>query len=921
MKKYIAAGIIYFLVWSKIAISATVKGVVTDQATAEPIIGATVYIPLLNIGNASGLDGSFTIKNVPIGSYKMSISYMGYISQQIDISVDDQNTTLLVNILLNEETNQLTEVVVTGTEDKSTDESVNRSVRESARVVNMVSARSIQISPDVTVSNVIQRVSGVSVERNDNGDGQHAIVRGMDKRYNYTLVNGVKIPSPDNKYRYVPLDIFPAELLDRLEVTKSLTPDMEGDAVGGVINMVMKNAPAQKYISANAATGYSELFLNRDFMFFNRNDINRLSPYEVYGRNYNATMADFPKGMVDYQPGKPLPNLFAGLALGSRYVKNKLGVMVAGSYQNTYRGSNSLFFDTQNTDTNRFATIVDIDERQFSEQQIRYGLHSKIDFTITPKHKFSFYNAYMRLTNIQTRDTKRTYLTAGYEPDQGNAKLGYELRSRVTIQQIYNGTVQGEHQIHPNFKADWSAVYSIATNEIPDNTQVEVRGERINNVERKTTPDTGRRRWERNNDTDLAAYGNLAYSQKGGIVPVEIKAGGLFRAKKRDNFYNNYTLQPIPNRVNDEFGRDFQNFTDIPWELQNPRGSVATALYYNATEYISAYYAQAKTKIIKTEILTGVRVENTNQGYSLQFPAGEPFPTGSQVYSSILPSVHIKQGVIENHYLKSSYFRSINRPGFFEIVPYRIVNEDFVERGNRDLKHAVADNIDLRYEVFPSRTEQYMIGVFYKNIQNPIEYTLQPDARRGQDIYYSPGNFGTAVNYGMEADMIKYIRVFGFKLNYTYTNSSITTAKSIRFRDANGDLVTSSTTQTRPLYGQSKHIWNLTLLYKNSNKGVDAQIAFAYTGERINTVSQFVDNDIWQKPFTQVDASAEKTFRKHWIVFLKANNLFDTPQILFIKGTNEANLDLPYQNLLKGETLVRRDLYQRSYMVGVRYKL
>jgi hypothetical protein len=113
---------------------------------------------------------------------------------------------------------------------------------------------------------------GVTIERNSNGDGQYAILRGMDKRYNYTLVNGVKIPSPDNKYRYVPLDIFPSDLLDRLEVYKTLTPAMEGDAIGGAVNMVMKDAPDRFTLSANISSGYNELFLQRNFMSFDHRE-------------------------------------------------------------------------------------------------------------------------------------------------------------------------------------------------------------------------------------------------------------------------------------------------------------------------------------------------------------------------------------------------------------------------------------------------------------------------------------------------------------------------------------------------------------------------------------------------------------------------------------------------------------------------
>src|SRR6202012_4989894 len=120
-------------------------------------------------------------------------------------------------------------------------------------IQNSVSPRAIEISPDLSVANTAQRISGVSLERSTNGEGQYVIVRGMDKRYIYTLVNGIKIPSPDNKNRYVPLDIFPADMLERLEITKSLTPNMEGDAIGGAVNMVMKDAPTKFSINANAA--------------------------------------------------------------------------------------------------------------------------------------------------------------------------------------------------------------------------------------------------------------------------------------------------------------------------------------------------------------------------------------------------------------------------------------------------------------------------------------------------------------------------------------------------------------------------------------------------------------------------------------------------------------------------------------------
>ncbi len=127
-------------------------------------------------------------------------------------------------------------------------------------VQNVLSARAIELSPDLTVGNAMARVSGVSVQRGSSGEGRYAIIRGMDQRYNNVLVNGIKIPSPDDKFRFVPMDIFPSEMLERLEVIKALTPSMEGDAIGGTMNLVMKDAPHDFLLTANVSAGYSTLF-------------------------------------------------------------------------------------------------------------------------------------------------------------------------------------------------------------------------------------------------------------------------------------------------------------------------------------------------------------------------------------------------------------------------------------------------------------------------------------------------------------------------------------------------------------------------------------------------------------------------------------------------------------------------------------
>lgn len=910
-----------------VANATTIKGHVYDKETGEPLVGATVTIEKFGKATTTGLDGKFEIKGLTAGPANVRISYVTYKTIVQEVNILNEDTPHLKIYM--EHSGNLQEVSITGASNGVTDREARRMEQNAVQVMNVVSARAIEVSPDLTVANVMQRVSGVSIERNSNGDGQYAILRGMDKRYNYTLVNGVKIPSPDNKYRYVPLDLFPSDLLDRLEVYKTLTPNLEGDAIGGAVNMVMKNAPEQLQINANLSTGYNQLFFDRNFTSYNSSGINSKSPYEINGRTYNATANDFAKGTLDYTSKKPAPNIVGSLSMGQRFLNNKLGVVLAGSYQNTYRGSNSTFYNSSVAGTDQYAVITSQSYRQYSEQQKRLGLHSKIDYAINNNHKISLYNIYVNLINQQLRDAVNTnYTGSTYQPAAGNAELTYQTRSRLTEQEIYNSTLHGDHKFLDNkFKVQWSAVYSSARNQVPDNTTISVNGIRQNFSDRRLSlvnTNPVERRWERNTDEDKAGYLDLSYNLLNGKSKIDVMAGGLYRDKQRTSFFNKYNhYAPLKgDGTAPLYGVDFNNYTDLNLLVSNPTGAVKNPLTYNASEKTTAAYGMFKIVNGKTEIIGGVRVEHTNQGYDLLFPAGESRPTGSQVYTDALPSLTVKYHLTDKAQLHASYYKALNRPGFYEIVPSKVINEEFVERGNPDLKRAIADNYDLRYELFPGAAEQLLFGAFFKRIKDPIEYTFQPDATRGQDIYYTPGNFGTANNYGAEIDYIKFFNKIGIKANYTYTHSRITTPKtSRRINPSTGNIEPFLVDQSRPLYGQSEHIGNLSLLYKNTKNGVEVQLAGAYTGERINTVSQFLNNDLWQKAFIQMDASAEKRFKSGISVFVKANNLLNTPAKLFIKGTNPANLVIKENIVSNGQTLIRSDYYGQSYLIGIRYKL
>ena len=897
------------------AYAGVLKGVVKDSKSGEALVGATIYIKGESQHNSSsGLDGSFILRNVKNENITLVCSYTGFKTLEKEVAISPSGL-YNISIELSSSTLELQEVKVTA-KNNSTDQGARNLERISPNEVNIVSAKSIELSPDLNIANVISRVSGVTIERNATGEGQYAIIRGMDKRFSYTMVNGVKIPGTNNKYRYVPLDIFPSFLVDRLEVTKSLTPNLEGDALGGVVNMVMKDAPNHLQLNLNIATGYNEIFFERGFMGFDPSTVSYKSPYEIKGESYTAAPKDFTAKNLDLKNYQPMPNLVADFSIGNRFFHKKLGIILAGSFSNNYKGSNSTTYGSEN-DTLNLPLISGKSYRTISEQSTQIGIHNKIDFQLNKYHKFTLYNAYMNFTSELVRQSESNDLN-----NSSNSLSSYSLRYKLNNQQLLSSVVQGNHTISDKFRSDWSFVIGNAMNQTPDYVNLSMFNEIINNIKLPLTISNGgsTRRWEHNTDKDWAGYLTLIYSPVIAKIPVELSAGGIYRDKKRVSFFNEYKFFSVLNTdVKSIQGRDWNNFSEIKWKSSVDLNN-NDPLNYNAYEKIAAGYLQFKFNIKKLQILGGLRTENTDQSYYLIYTKGDVPPIGKQIYTDFLPSLHFRYMPSEKQNVRASYFRSINRPGFLEIVPYLVVGEEYTEMGNPNIKHTVADNVDVRYEFFPKPLEQFMIGAFYKNIKDPIEYGWStPQGSKG-NIYYMPDNYGTARNLGLEMDFIKFFSFIGIKANYTFTNSAITTQKRFYVHKTNGWQLT-DTTQTRPLFGQSAHVANLSLLFKDTHNGWDGQLSANYTGDRIYLVSRYYNDDQWQRGFVQLDASIEKKFKNGMSLYLKAKNLLNSPMEVYIKKINPANNELIIQDVSGNTTTIRQDHYMQSFLLGFRYKI
>jgi outer membrane receptor protein involved in Fe transport len=919
------------------AYSQTIRGSVFDKSSGEPLAGASVHLEHTKYYTLVNLDGSYVFKGIQPGTYLVDASLVGYKKpKEIEITVTARGVSG-VELAMETDVASLLEVLVTGNTDKGSDRAVRNIEKNGDMVQNMLSEKTIQLLPDVTVGNALQRVSGVTVQRDNTGEGRYAIIRGMDQRYNNTLVNGIKIPSPDDRYRFVPMDIFPSEMLERLEVVKALTPNMEGDAIGGTMNLVMKSAPNRFLFTANVSGGYNTLFADRPFASFPHGGINRRSPAEIQGNPYAANpIADFPVGNMHYSNNSAPINSTLGMTIGDRFLNKKLGVILSASYQNFFKGSTSqrLIPDAQPLTAPAANTPSFSDDyvRQYSTHTNRIGLQNKIDYVFNSRNTISLFNLYLRQNDYESRYTPDT--TVGLNSSATQSQLSIENRSTWQIQDIYNATLHGEHQLGSKVVFDWSGVYSIAEKEVPDQASynfdakvTRANGGKTVTVDSTISQGTGvmTRIWQHNKDQDLAGYANLGYTPKLFGRVVEFRAGGLYRYKTRDNYFNKYSLQA-------DTSGEFHSVDQLPRYFQTPADATGnvTAISpnsYTAHEKITAGYIQAKFMLFKSlQVLGGVRVENTQQDYTTVMPLTYSGAYGSIHYTDVLPSIHLKYLLNDRQNLRLSYFKSISRPGFGEIVPYSIPGEDFTEIGNPNLKHVQADNLDFRYEWFMGHADQLLLGAFYKKLDNPIEYFVTRDASPSS-LYIQPQNVNQATNLGLEAVFTKYFGMFGISANYTYTHSQITTTKLLYHVVAGVGTQTSDTAQKRPLQGQANHVGNISLLFKDPRIGLDLQLALVYTGDRIAQVSQYYGLDIWQKPFSQLDISLEKKITGRFSFYAKVNNITNSPNKEYIKtpysvvnSNFQGGYTIPFQDKGSNYTVAQRDIYKMSLLGGFRFK-
>ena len=266
----------------------TICGRVIDNVQ-ETLPGASIYIEKLQTGVVSDMNGFYTLPNLRPGTYTVKVSYVGYEPVEMDLIVTG-GKALEYNFIMNEGC-ELQEVTVKGAF-QGQRKAINMQ-KNALGITNVVSADQVGKFPDSNIGDALKRINGINVQY-DMGEARFGQVRGTSADLTSVTVNGNRLPSAEGDTRNVQLDLIPADMVQTIEVSKVVTSDMDGDAIGGTINLVTKNTPYKRVFNATIGTGYNAV---SDKMQLN-----------------------------------------LGLTYGNRFFNDKLGMMMAASYQNAPGG-------------------------------------------------------------------------------------------------------------------------------------------------------------------------------------------------------------------------------------------------------------------------------------------------------------------------------------------------------------------------------------------------------------------------------------------------------------------------------------------------------------------------------------------------------------------------------------------------------
>ena len=865
-----------------------IKGVVIDQKSKETLIGAVVTVDGTNVKAITNIDGNFQIDGLDKEKkYTLYINYVGYKTQKIDgVQAKDADQV----IALQPDEQQLKEVTVTAVERRNTDAAMIQVAKNSPVIVSNVSAQEISRTQDTNAGEVIRRVPGVSLI-----DDKFVMVRGLSQRYNNVWVNGGAVPSSEADSRAFSFDIIPSSQIDNLTIVKSPTAEYPADYSGGFIIVNTKEIPAEN--SFNIAVGgnwnTSSAFQNfsyskgsgTDFLGFD-NGLRSLNGGIHAALNPQLNANGIPVG--DYATSllgnglnndwlvknrKPLGDLKLAASLNQRWMLGgrTLGMLAALNYTNEYRTyenmENNLYgiYDAANDKPNYLRHSVD---DQYNNN-VRLG--AMLNFTFLSKdgnHKYQLKNIFNQLAT--SRYTWRDGVSA-----QSNLERS---RSRTT----YNGQLTGKHTFTSD-ALDWSIGYAYANRHLPDRRRYLIDDALESGVYALSTGNDISREWTQLDEHILSLGVNDKHHFKFGNFEPDLQVGAYGEYRTREyqtrNFIYNWNVS------DNNMPSDFRH-SDIPTLLSSEANMGYDKLYlleekqmrnnYRGHNTLGAGYLALSLPFGKLGIHAGVRFEHNDMeliSNSRDYEKSE----SSRHYKTddVFPSLNTTYKISDQHQVRLSYGRSINRPEFREVSSSVYYDFDLASnvQGNTELKNCYVDNLDLRYEWYPSRGELISLAVFYKHFDSPIEWTYT--VAGGTDLIYSYKNAKSANNYGVELDIRKNLGFIGLK-DFSWSFNGALIKSKVQFEKGAKE-------EDRPMQGQSPYLINTGIFYKNAPLKMDIALLYNRIGKRIIGVGRSEGSTgddsnsrvphSYEMPRNTIDFSLAKKFGEHLELKLNVRDL------------------------------------------------
>lgn len=824
-----------------------VVGIVRDEANAIALPGIPVQVAGTGHVVHTDVDGRYVL-DLPPGSHRVKVAMEGYHEKTIDIQAG-QERTITVDVGLTMAKYAETVTVTAQAIDAQTSSAEAQLIerKQSQVITDNMGAQEMKANGDSDAASAMSRVTGLSVV-----DSQYVFVRGLGERYSNTTLAGSVIPTTEPDKKVVPLDLFPAGLIDSIQVAKSYAPDKSAEFAGGLVQIVPLRLPNRPMADLSyglsvltTATGRSiplSPLGSRDWLGFDGGAralpggipdskiVRRglftpgvgYSAEEItaFGRLFENRWR--PEG----RDGRPGQNWSA--VLGNRF--GRLGVVasVSQSYREQFVGERRRFLRTAEAGTLEPVSDYGIET---GAQRAQLGIVANIAWQFTSNHRLSAENFYTH----SGRDEGRVFEGENRE----NARYYRNYRLQFIEEGLFSNGVSGEHffQDWSNSRIDWRVNAARASRDEPDLREVLYES----TASPPATPrfvladesQSGFRMFNTLDDDTVDAAANWSLFRTAGGRPMQLKFGVNYVERAREFESRRFRFIPV---VLNKDGAVGVNLSEEPEALYTP-ANVGSAFRFNEeTRPVDAYsgdqstiagYGMVDLALSDTvRLVAGARVERFDQRVDTFDPFGlfVRTVTSSIENTDVFPAVNLVRALGSASNLRVSYSTTVNRPEFRELAPFEftdVVGSRAV-RGNPGLDRALIQNVDARWERFTGGRGIVAASAFYKRFDAPIERVVIG----GAQPIVTFQNADTARNVGVELEAGRTLLPGLFvNANYTWVDSRIALAPEQR---------TVQTSQERPLAGQSKHLFNVAA--DVTVRGFSSRVLYNFVGDRISDV-------------------------------------------------------------------------------------